>query len=733
MLAKHFLLFLSIFLCTQNGAASQIPLTYTSDQKVVRLGNYVSILKDDSGALTLRDILADTSRYSFVPSTVDIPKFGDTRSAIWCRFTIENKEDEALYLELRRTILYEVDLYLPTNSGGYSSVITGSIFPRHTRDIEDNFFLFRLPPNPDQSTYYLRVKSITRISLPLYLGSARYMFAKHRNEEIIYGIFMGLFFALILYNLFLFFGLHDKNYIYYVLYLVLSLIVYDSINIGLGAEFLWGFLAENHRYILAINTSIGLFGLTSILFINSMLDIKEKLPKLYNVSRGFIMLSVIFILFNVFDFQRTGGGVVEIYSLSVSSYLFVLIIIAYLKQIKIARFLLIGWGVYLISVIIYIFQILSILPYNTFTINCIMYGATFEAMFLSLALADRIRQLRKEKVSAERENLKIVREQKETLERLVKERTEDIVLQHEEIAAQNEELLTQQDQIQEQNQLLLNKNSTIENAHQIIEKQHQQLIHHSNSLELEVAKRAKELLKSNHELIEQNHQLEQFSFITAHNLRAPVARIIGLSNVLKLQPKNSEENEFILRKVVDTSKELDAVIHDLTKILEIKKGSIENFEKVNLQRKINRATSLLLDDINSSKAEIQCDFENAPEVFALPQYIESIFLNLLSNAIKYKSPERRPFIKIRSWREPKRFCLSVKDNGIGLDTQRYKNKLFGLYQRFHNHVEGKGIGLHLVKTQVEALGGQIEVHSKLQGGTTFIITLPTKPSPNRTN
>ena len=103
-------------------------------------------------------------------------------------------------------------------------------------------------------------------------------------------------------------------------------------------------------------------------------------------------------------------------------------------------------------------------------------------------------------------------------------------------------------------------------------------------------------------------------------------------------------------------------------------------------------------------------------------YLESIFLNLLTNSIKYKSPDKQLKITITSKTINDKVILYFKDNGIGIDLDRNKHKIFGLYQRFHNHPDSKGLGLYLVKSQVETMGGTIEVSSKVGKGTTFTIT-----------
>ena len=98
--------------------------------------------------------------------------------------------------------------------------------------------------------------------------------------------------------------------------------------------------------------------------------------------------------------------------------------------------------------------------------------------------------------------------------------------------------------------------------------------------------------------------------------------------------------------------------------------------------------------------------------------------NLLSNALKYRAPERRPQVRLRTQLAGRYVVLEVEDNGLGL-TAAHGQKLFGMFQRFHDHVEGSGIGLYMVKKMVENAGGRIEVRSKLNQGSTFLVYFPT--------
>lgn len=223
------------------------------------------------------------------------------------------------------------------------------------------------------------------------------------------------------------------------------------------------------------------------------------------------------------------------------------------------------------------------------------------------------------------------------------------------------------------------------------------------------------------ETIQRNQDLEQFTFIISHNLRAPTANIIGFAEILQdntLTP--TEQNEFL--KALSTSVAgLDTVIKDINTILQVKKELNEKKEVISFTNLVNEIINSNSHLINNLQVEIKLDFTEVDELFSLKVYLYSIFYNLISNSIKYRRPDINPIIKISSRLENDKIILSFKDNGLGFDLKTKGDKIFGLYKRFHSHVEGKGMGLFMVKTQVETIGGKITVASEINKGTEFTI------------
>ncbi len=290
-----------------------------------------------------------------------------------------------------------------------------------------------------------------------------------------------------------------------------------------------------------------------------------------------------------------------------------------------------------------------------------------------------------------------LRNRAKVLTQLVEERTRRLQIQQEEIAAQNEELSAQSESMEHRNIELENIKTTLEQR---------------------VEERTTVLQKLNEELIDQNTQLEQFAFITAHNIRGPVARIKGLVNLLHTGDEN------LVDLLTASVNNLDEVISDLSSVLSIRKGLGNLAERVELKSQLQLTIKMLTDEITKVGGDVNINQFQKVYVDGLRPYIHSIFYNLIHNALKYSSPDRPVHIVCSTVISDERLKIIVEDNGIGIDMRYAKGKIFKLYQRFHPEVAGKGFGLFLTLTQVEAMGGSIAVESKLNEGTRFIIDLP---------
>lgn len=222
------------------------------------------------------------------------------------------------------------------------------------------------------------------------------------------------------------------------------------------------------------------------------------------------------------------------------------------------------------------------------------------------------------------------------------------------------------------------------------------------------------------DLLQRNRDLEQFAYIVSHNLRAPLANILGLSLLLKEEISETDK-QHALNGIENSTLRLDEVVRDLNTILQVRREISEVKIRVSFTELVSSIQDSIFNIIEESKTRIETDFSAIDEVTTIRSYLGSIIFNLINNSIKYAQPGVAPHIRIWTERNGHDLMLHFKDNGMGIDLERNGNQLFGLYKRFHPHIEGKGVGLYMVKTQVEVLGGNIEARSEPGKGTEFII------------
>jgi len=200
-----------------------------------------------------------------------------------------------------------------------------------------------------------------------------------------------------------------------------------------------------------------------------------------------------------------------------------------------------------------------------------------------------------------------------------------------------------------------------------------------------------------------------------------VANIIGASGAIIDAELSMADKEILISGINTSVIKLDSVVKDLNHVLEVKAEINTTKEIVHFSTLTKDIKLSIKNLINRYNIEIQCDFSELNEFITIRAYLYSIFYNLISNSIKYRRVDVPCIIKIKSTLKKNKLEFIFEDNGMGIDLKKNGNELFGLYRRFHANIEGKGMGLYMVKTQVETLGGKIHIQSKVNSGTKFTI------------
>lgn len=235
-----------------------------------------------------------------------------------------------------------------------------------------------------------------------------------------------------------------------------------------------------------------------------------------------------------------------------------------------------------------------------------------------------------------------------------------------------------------------------------------------------------DLHKLAQDLSRQNQDLQQFTYMVSHNLRAPIANAMGLIDVLSSIDKSDPFFDDSMAMLQSSVKHLEQITADMNSILTFRdKNSLQSTEVINLQTLIEDAIKDFDDHRTSSASEIINNVSPEISFKGNRGFLHNVFTNLLSNAIKYRSDDRKLKVVVDARSENGNIHITLSDNGIGFNSHKVKNQLFKLYKRFHSDKgEGRGIGLFLVKTAVDAMNGTIQVESTPGNGTTFKITLP---------
>jgi signal transduction histidine kinase len=218
------------------------------------------------------------------------------------------------------------------------------------------------------------------------------------------------------------------------------------------------------------------------------------------------------------------------------------------------------------------------------------------------------------------------------------------------------------------------------------------------------------------------------AYISAHDIKNPIISIEGLVDIL-LDSSEIKPPEVELLKmqkgVIQQMKKNNKGIND---ILKLRQGLLTrqdaDAESMSLTAILDSVKIILRSDIESTGSKLKVNMNGVSEIHFPFFYLQSVFYNLLANAIKYRDPGRELIIRFEAQRIDKQaFRFVIADNGLGFDMSRAKDKLFGVFKRFHPNIEGTGLGLHIVKSIVDAYGGEIAVNSEVGKGTTFEITL----------
>lgn len=243
------------------------------------------------------------------------------------------------------------------------------------------------------------------------------------------------------------------------------------------------------------------------------------------------------------------------------------------------------------------------------------------------------------------------------------------------------------------------------------------------SRDINQTKASSEEIKRLYEISQvQNQKLVDFTYIVSHNIRSNSCNISMLLELID-DTKDLTEKDKLFKLLKESNDKLIETLHYLNETINIKSHPENLKTPIIIKNEVEKVLHSFNAIIKKENIEVKIDIDQKIKLNTIPSYFESIMFNLISNAIKYKSETEKPKIEISVIKQSSICVIIVKDNGLGIDLEKNKDKIFGMYKTFHNNEDANGIGLFMTKNHIETLGGKIEVTSKINEGSQFKVSL----------
>lgn len=405
--------------------ATDTLIVRSGDQNIL-IGKYIKILKDTEGSLNINEVIKQN--YGFKQGVTDIPVFASSDSYVWVKFSLKNQTGKDLWLGIENPVTDSILFYETNQAGIISARLSGDKVPINFRDIYSNRILFRISNTTEQKTIFLRLNIRLPRQFPIFLATSQTFLEKQITHLFLNGLFYGFILVIVLYNLFLWFILKDRSYLYYIFYILFSGLLLMHFD-GITYSYLWPSSpwVNDHPAIIA---SIPIF--FACLFVASFLDLSTNSPRLQTglwLIAGFLVAAC---LLSIAGYKFIALGLSQFVAFSGSVYFILIGVLVLRNGYKPARYYLIGWSVLIIGVLIFLAKDMSWIAYNGLTANSLKIGIGAESVLIAFALADRINfykteknRYEAEKVQAENEQIRMAGEL-ENAERLLQEYTENL-------------------------------------------------------------------------------------------------------------------------------------------------------------------------------------------------------------------------------------------------------------------------------------------------------------------
>lgn len=400
-------------------------VTLEQDKNHYNLGRSLYILEDKSGNITIDNIIRNEYSSRFVKNETDAPNYGFTSSTFWARFEINNPAaiSRLMYLEIAYPLLDLIELYIPGPGNEFQKKTGGYDYTFNNRELNYRNVVFTINVQPGNNFYYVKIKSSGTVTFPLVLQTPEYLVETSTIHYLILGMYYGILFVMILYNLFVFISVRDRSYLYYITYITSFMLFSFSLN-GMAFQNFWPNSIWWQKISVPFLIFFGIFTIGQ--FIRSFLDLKTFSSLADKIVQLMMLLAFAGM---VLSFTINYSIVIRLSAVYVPvsvSICFLVGIFCIIRGNRSARFYLLAWTCFLIGCTVFALKATGFIPFNILTQYAMQAGSAAEVVLLSFALGDRINILKEEKETAQLRTIEIQKNATENLERKVAERTMEL-------------------------------------------------------------------------------------------------------------------------------------------------------------------------------------------------------------------------------------------------------------------------------------------------------------------
>jgi len=396
----------------------------TNPNQIIKPGEEILYLWDSAGYYSTIEDVADLPDSKFHKAGKNTVSFGILDTDIWFKVKLKNgipDKEENWIVELAYEHYDTLEFYHRDNHGKFKMVLTGDRTPFNTREIYYKNFAFPVDlKDTTEQTLFFHIKGEGSLQFPLYIQNPHAFYASQEKRNLTYGIFYGILVIMLFYNIFIYFSLKDRLYLYYVFANTCVLIFYLGYS-GYGFEYFWPDHPDLNYKLIPFSTLFT--GLSYVIFARYFLDSKKFLPVIdviFKITLGIYFLMIVFTFFSNYVISLTIGTVSATFSSALilySSYA------SWYKGSKFARIMALAFSSYLLGILLLTSNINGFISRSFVVAHSMEIGTAIEITLLSLALSDKFSQLRIEKETAQIELISVQRKINEELEKKVKERT----------------------------------------------------------------------------------------------------------------------------------------------------------------------------------------------------------------------------------------------------------------------------------------------------------------------